>query len=453
MMIRFYPTYEHIMNQYRYIGGNQTGIMHGVLAPMVHMPPEPCLKSITGRMPNYHKITYNDPQKHVEYHLSGYGIYNEEALIKLIGESVERYAPICTEKIMRDRIVYSSYREMTKIGKVMPLKYLNIFSGEQQKILSKIMPVYSPQSATEDDIIGWIKCASLVHPNEDVWVPMQLLSVGFVKNKENNEKFFAPAFSTGTASHTSLKKALLNSLIEYVQIDAFIISWYTMRKVKRVVIDDEDILQYLESCGLGKDSPYEVIPLLVTLPDMDLPVYLVVLKRKDEKMPYLIVGTQGDLNAKNGILRGTMEATAIIFMHMFNALFDMPKIDFSINESAFADLDTNVLFYGVPNKVKEIDNLLNQIIEGTIKLSEIESRWENDVDAQISHLIKEISKVSEYAVYVDITPPEVIDKGWSVVRTFIPELCAMCLPGFPFENHPRLKEYGGVINEYPHPLP
>lgn len=452
-MIRFYPSYEHIMNQYRYIGGNQTGIMHGVLAPMVHMPPEPCLKSVTGRMPNYHKITFNDPEKHVEYHLSGYGMYHEEALIKLIGESVERYSSVSTEKLLREKAVYCSYKEMKKQGKVMPLEYLNIFSAEQQKTLAQMMPAYSPEHATEDDIIGWIKCASLVHPGEDVWVPMQILCIGFVKNSEKGEKFFTPSFSTGTASHRSLKKALLNALVEYIQIDSFVLSWYTKQKSKRVIIDDPDVLKCFEACGLGKDSPYEVIPLLVTMPDMDLPVYLNVLKRKDKKLPYLIVGTQGDLNAKNGVLRGSMEATAIIFMHMFNALFDPEKIEFSNTTSAFADLDTNVLYYGVPDKAKEIDALLEQLTGETIKLSEIESRWENDVDAQISHLLREVSKVSEYAVYVDITPPEVIEKGWSVVRTLIPELCGMCLPGFPFKNHPRMKKFGGVTNEYPHPLP
>ena len=452
-MLRFYPSFDHILAQYRYIGGNQTGIMHGVIAPMVHMPPEPCLKSMTGRMPNYHKITYNDPQKHVEYHLSGYGMYNEEALIKLIGESVERYAPVSTEKIFRDKVVYSSYKEMTKRGKVMPLKYLNIFSSEQQKVLAELMPVYSPKHATEDDIIGWVNCPSLIHPGENVWVPMQMLLIGFVRNEEAGEKFFTPAFSTGTASHRSLEKALLNALVEYVQIDAFVISWYTMRKAKRVIIDDPDVLSCMRKCGLGQDSPYEVIPLLVTLPDMDLPVYLIVLKRRDNKLPYLIVGTQGDLNAANGILRGTMEATAIIFMHMFNALFDPEKIEFSNTKSAFADLDTNVLYYGVPDKQKEVETLLDKITGPAINLSEIPSRWEEDVNAQIAHLLREVAKVSEYAVYIDITPPEVMNKGWSVIRVFIPELCAMCLPGFPFLSHPRIQEYGGVINEYPHPLP
>jgi thiazole/oxazole-forming peptide maturase SagD family component len=209
----------------------------------------------------------------------------------------------------------------------------------------------------------------------------------------------------------------------------------------------------LAKCGLGADSPYELIPLLVTLPDMDLPVYLICLRRKDRKLPYFIVGTQGDLDPANGLLRGAMEAQAIISMHMFNALFDPEKIEFSNTESAFSDLDTNVLFYGVPDKVELIDRLLQDMTGGTIHLSEIPARYHGDVDAQIEHLLSEISKVSEYACYLDITPPEVVDQGWSVMRTFIPELCGMCFPGYPFKNHPRYNRYGGVRNVYPHPLP
>ncbi len=39
------------------------------------------------------------------------------------------------------------------------------------------------------------------------------------------------------------------------------------------------------------------------------------------------------------------------------------------------------------------------------------------------------------------------------MRVMIPELIEMCIPEFSFENHPRMKQYGGVINEYPHPMP
>jgi hypothetical protein len=64
-----------------------------------------------------------------------------------------------------------------------------------------------------------------------------------------------------------------------------------------------------------------------------------------------------------------------------------------------------------------------------------------------------VAGVSQWATYLDITPPELADTDWKVVRVLIPELLSMCLPGLPPKAHPRMAQYGGVTNEYPHPLP
>lgn len=100
-MITYYPYFQHVIEEFRHMGGGQSGILQGIIAPMVKIPPEPYLRSMTGSMPNYHKLTFNDPTKDVQYHIAGYGIYNEEAIIRFMGESVERYAPIVTESLWR----------------------------------------------------------------------------------------------------------------------------------------------------------------------------------------------------------------------------------------------------------------------------------------------------------------------------------------------------------------
>lgn len=451
-MITYYPYFEHVMGEFRHLAGGQSGILQGIIAPMVKMPPEPHLRSMTGNMPNYHKLTFDDPSKEVQYHISGYGLYNEEAFTKFMGESVERYAPIATESLFKQNAVYDSYRNMQKRGKVLPLEYINIFSEKQQKMMHAMMPAYSDRHITEDDIVSWVSCPSLVHPGENVWVPMQLMFVGFVKNEEKNETWVSPSFSTGTAAHRTINKALLNALIEYVQIDSFIISWYTGRKCRRIEIDDPVILDALEKVGLGKNGPYEIIPFISTLDDLELPTVVVMLKRKNKKLPSFILGVQGDCDIRNAVLRGIFEATAIISMNVYNTIYDPQKVIFSNNESAFADLDTNVLYYGTPGKDDVIDDILNIMIGKTVKLSELVYA-EISSDRQLSFLINQVAKVSEYAVYLDITPPELADKDWCVMRTLIPELCGMCFPGFPFENHPRMKQFGGVKNEHPHPMP
>jgi hypothetical protein len=54
---------------------------------------------------------------------------------------------------------------------------------------------------------------------------------------------------------------------------------------------------------------------------------------------------------------------------------------------------------------------------------------------------------------IDITPAELSETRWKVMRVFVPELVSMSLPGVPPRNHPRIRDYGGVTNDRPHPLP
>ena len=115
-MITYYPYFNHVMDEFRHLAGGQGGILAGIVAPMVKLSSEPYMRSMTGNMPNYHKITYNDPTKDVQYHISGYGIYNEEAFVKFMGESVERYAPVATESLFKKDAIYASYNQIKKRG-------------------------------------------------------------------------------------------------------------------------------------------------------------------------------------------------------------------------------------------------------------------------------------------------------------------------------------------------
>ena len=454
--MKFYPSFNNILDNFHDLAGNQSGIMKSSVMSLVNLRDGMSLKSMTGNMPNYHKQILKNQNIDIQYHVIGYGSYNEEALIKYTGESVERYSTMVAPKMVENDVVYASYKEISKLGKTMPLKYMDVFTEEQIKeAVSYGMDLHS-EKVTEDDVIGWIKCASLFDPSKDVWVPARMMFVGYESNKEKGENAYIPSFSTGTASHKSLKKSLINALVEYVQIDAFMLNWYTKRKAPLIKIDDENVEKVLKTVGLslGEDSNYEIIPTYLTLPEMPMPVFGIYLKRKDGKMPYLLYGVQGDFNVSNGVTRGIMEAASISYSGYFNSIFNRERLKYSMDENAkFLDLDLNVMYYSTNDKKEEKDALFASMIEGEIKLSEIPTLEDLSVDNQLKHLIQYLSKVSEYAVYMDVTPPEAREKGWYVSRVLIPEILEMCIPDFPFANHPRMKEYGGVKNEYPHPMP
>ena len=59
-----------------------------------------------------------------------YGIYREEALTKLYGESVERTLVLAASEMWQDKVIYHTYNEMAQMYDMLPWKYIKIFSDE-----------------------------------------------------------------------------------------------------------------------------------------------------------------------------------------------------------------------------------------------------------------------------------------------------------------------------------
>lgn len=450
-MIR-YPLFATIFEDFKRISGNHTGILDQSQIPIINHKNSAALKSITGNLPNYHKLFLGD-ESDIAYHIMGYGSHYEEAFIKYIGESVERYAGVATTKLCEDRIIYDSYKSLSIKHKVMPLEYLRVFDEEQINKNNSLNMTMCQKKVDEDDVIGWVECDALFK-DEKIYVPAQMLFVGYKVNEKLGEKHFIPGFSTGTASHKSMKKALFNSLVEYIQIDSFMLSWHTTKKCDKIIIDDDNILEILEELNLGKNSRYEITVLDMSI-ESDMPLYTfgVILKDKFNEGPYITFGVQGGLDPRHTLLRGIMEAASITYGYYYNVIYSPELLDnVESDKPRFFDLDSNVLYYSHPHKCEEKSRIFSQLIGDEVKLSELKNKSIN-IDEDIKNLLNYISNISEYAVFANFTPTELDGTDWCVMRVLIPEMLEMCLPAFPFNNHPRMKKYGGVKNNAVHPMP
>jgi thiazole/oxazole-forming peptide maturase SagD family component len=446
-----YPPMPHLLRRYRHLGGNQTGILPGYFMAVTDIPGEPRMRAMTATMPSYHRLIMGDPHLQVQYHLAGYGLYNEETLIKLMGESVERYAAMAAIRLLDSGFRYATRRELSAEGPCLPLEYLGILAPEQQAALAGRLHRYCDRPPTEDDVIAWVRCPSLVRPGEELWVPVQLFFLGFTSHPEHGDLLFTPSFSTGTAAHVSLPAALRNALIEAVQIDAFILNWYTDTPAPAVLVDDPDLQRQLGQIGLGPGSAYTIRAGHLTRPELPLPTIGVFLERTADALPKLSFGVQGDGDPRYAMLRGTLESAAILSLGIHSAIFNTTNVHAAVNSSPYLDLDTNVLYYASPQDAPAKRQVVDQRFAGTVKLSEIPAL--GGPEATLAELLRMVAGVSQWATYLDITPPELADTDWKVVRVLIPELLSMCLPGLPPKAHPRMAQYGGVTNEYPHPLP
>jgi len=451
--LTFYPYSTHLSEDVlRSICAQHTGITQSLIASPISYQKDLQIKSVVANMPPYHKVLLN-PNLDIQYHLSGYGLFYEEALIRLAGEAVERYSLLIAQYTLGDRLRYATHREISTTGEVVPLDYLRLF-GDRDYVKLKNTSDYNVMRRLEpNDVVGWVKCSSLFDPGREIWAPAQMLFVGYRPNRERNEVAFSPGFSTGTAAHSNLQKALQNALLEAIEIDALMVHWYTGRTAPAIVINDLTLQTLLPDLFAGS-SQYEVLALDLRLSsEMSAHAIGVVLINKAQGRPLIIFGGQGGLDPRQTLYRALMEAIAVAFLGIYGPLYLPKQYLQSTDDSTFTDLDRNVAFFADPNGAATKVAAVRKLANGTKLLSSMPNFQTPGTERDTMRLIQQLSKLSQYAVFIDITPPETSRMGWHVMRVFIPELVTMCLPGVPYSEHPRMKEFGGVRNALPHPLP
>src|SRR5437762_1290541 len=143
------------------------------------------------------------------YHIGGSGIYLEEALIRTLAETVERYAQMVSEVSRCHPSVFATYDEMVARGEpVIGFDKLQFFSSRQHTLPK--FPFHAPAA---DGPFSWIKARSLFDSSE-IWIPDQVLLVGYTAREIAGERRCIPGVTTGTAAHVTPEDALRNALLE-----------------------------------------------------------------------------------------------------------------------------------------------------------------------------------------------------------------------------------------------
>lgn len=446
-MIKYYPSHKNVLNKYNSICGHQTGIMDSIIVMQANSVIAQNINTCTSMLPDYHKILLGDNAE-VNYHLSGYGIYRDEAIIRLLGEGVERYALFTANLYFEEKLKYASYNQLKEKypNNVIPFAYVKIYSDED---CNKLNSLGILENITEDDILSWVLLPSLFDREKEYYVPAQNFFLSHIIRREKKEKVFIGGFSKGSASHKNIKLALKSAITEIVECDACMIKWYTESKVKEVVIDDDVLNETINT--ILSDINYKIRVFDYTIDKKLGYVFTVMLINKNEKSPYIVVGASSGLNPKKVIYRAFMEALAILTLNI-NGPLSMPADYLETKyQKTYLNLDSNVNYWAsLDDKDKKL-RFINSKVTEKIELRKYKNLEEN---TDLEYLFNGLYNISKYAVYLDITPTEISDKDLHVMRVYVPELVQMSMPAFPYSKHPRIIKNGGISNnEFPHPLP
>lgn len=372
--------------------------------------PLPRMFIYTANFANFEQFLWNQNEVNHQYHLSGYGTTNYEALLGFLGESAERYSYAVSSLSLKDNSFIDSYENLK--DKKLPFQIIKQYNSDFE----------------EDTFIDWCVCNTL--NGENILVPLELI---VFDNFKVDKKF--QGVSTGCAAHESFFDATINGILEYLQLDSFNLWWYSGFLGKEV-----DITNNLNNIGIGSDFLY-YFNIKVSNIKFDKPVdvYVCEIFGKFSNVPQYTVGVQAGLDSEKAINRAILEALTIL-EYNFNLPWFNTELYKSVNsETCFDDLDKNVIYYsknGKPDLFKQ--EFIN---------------WNKASISTKEELLKYISNEYKNATVLDISVPDLKYLNQHIARVYIPELIPMMVPNNVYYQHTRFLKFGGVRNDFPSPLP
>lgn len=377
----------------------------------------------------------------------GYSFFSEEeALIKCIGEAIERY---CLKVYKKDKFFYGSYKYLKRRGAINP-SIIASFSEKQRKKLKNI-------NVNSSDNFYWAKGYSLTY-NEQVLIPAQLVYLSY--KKEPKEKIIRLPLSTGAAGGACLASALCRGIYEVVERDAFMIHWLnklTPPKVNMRAISDtrvQKILNILERYLLK-------INVLDITTDLNIPTFLSVLIDETGIGLPVSLGLKSHLNPINAIV-GSMQESLNPREWIRREVENNSSLIREVNADEISTTRLRGIFWFDKNKMNKLHFLIKRRPAKKVYLKKIRYLSSGE---QLKILLK-IFKNKKYEVsFVDIGMPKIRQSGYEVVFVFIPELHPLYLDekypylgGRRLYQVPRLIGYKNVqkreedLYQFPHPF-
>jgi thiazole/oxazole-forming peptide maturase SagD family component len=382
------------------------------------------------------------------YHIGGSGLRPHEALIRTLGESIERYAQFISGVSGQFPTRLARYADLRAQGDgLVPERSLQFFAPAQYAL--ERFP-FHPFST--DAPIGWLRARSLI-TDQERWVPAQLVLVGYAPRRRNGEPWLLPAVTTGSAAHTSRSVARRNALLELIQIDAAIGHWYSDRSAPEILLDRRtELLERLLRRHISASWPR---PRFFWLESPELPAVVVacVLRRPTDSVPALAVGAGVDTRLVPAMYRALLEAVGVMQLakvNMVNAKLDTDARQ-TTDASAMFDLDSNVAYYAAPENGDFIEEKFTY--RGAIAATDLPPDSVLSTDAENDVVVDSFARAGMELVELDLTTPDIAALGFVALRAWSPELLSMPLPSAPPLNHPRFAAYGGATHQRPHPYP
>lgn len=382
------------------------------------------------------------------YHIGGTGILPNESMIRILGETIERYAQLIADFSFSSKLIFASYQEMQQRNEpILPFESCLFYSEAQ---LNRVG--FPFQKLTKDCKLSWLKMTSL-NDNTATWIPAQFILVGYDIRRKSGEPWLTSAVTTGTAAHTDYARAFGSALLELIQLDSVMGHWYSNHKAYEIIMDERlsKLTKLIDKYSNTSNHQYR----FYYIPNPDLAGFSIAcVYVQNKSLPKVVIGLGADLSLESAMYKAFLEAVASVGlarMVVFKGKYEMDKHNGAIDPEHLYDLDRNVEYYGKGVDFQHIEHrFLNM---PRIKAGKLPPDVTGTPIQRVNYLVNSFVKSNKKIYWLDLTNIEAKELGFKVGRVWSPDTLSLCLPSAPQILHPRFKDFGGVKHEYPHPYP
>ncbi|HEY0546564.1 MAG TPA: TOMM precursor leader peptide-binding protein [Pyrinomonadaceae bacterium] len=330
----------------------------------------------------------------------------------------------------------------------------------------EVYPGYEP--FTPERRLRWVWGYSLTE-RRPILVPKQLV---YYMDYKVDEPMFVQDCSNGCAAGSCLEEAIFFSLLELIERDSFLISWFARLSLPRIdpwSCRSTDILQALDRIDLlGCD-----VHLLDMRLDLKIPSVMCFTRRRDDGLGAFVLAAGASFNPEDAIRGALCEVASYLPSAPRRVAASEPLLREIMQDfRKLTAIYHHPLLFGLPEMAGQTNFLLSdrqpKSVEETYQKWNEERPFNLDLRADVQYCIEQLNSIGlKQVIVVDQTSPEQERLGLKTACVIVPGLLPI---DFGYERQrirslPRLytvPRTAGLratdltpaeINPLPHPFP
>ncbi|MDP4103662.1 MAG: TOMM precursor leader peptide-binding protein [Bacillota bacterium] len=378
----------------------------------------------------------------------------EMSAVTAILEGLERYCGLGPRG--KRRVVRDSYQNVNKNA----MNPLTIGLHEQNMYKNPHFPF---KSFNPKEPMNWVWGFSLLQ-NRPILVP-ELLAYYSLGNREG----FVYETSNGCALGGSLEEAIFHGILEVVERDSFLLTWYARLQLPRLDLNsanDQELVLMVER--LREVANYDVYFYNSTM-EHGIPSVWGIAKNRGTKGLNIICAAGANPDPVNAIKSALFELAGMMYHHDEKFADNRTKYVRMLDHPFEVEtMEDHGMLYGLPEAEERLNFLLNEPRPIRTIADEFKPRpGYLDLKDEVNELLERFRGQNLDVIVVDQTTPEIKRNGLSCVKVIIPGMLPMTfghhlirvrglervltIPSkLGYTKHALTYE---ELNPYPHPFP